>query len=92
MRPALGTALRNARSTHGLGVAGAVARHALEHDWNDTLGLWCQPGGAGDGRLSRGGWATVASWRAACDVQRALDAGLWPTPRADAPTLADVPR
>lgn len=87
---ALGTALRNARSPHGLGVAGAIARHALDHDWDDTLGLWCQPGGAGDGRLSRGGWATVASWRAARDVQRALEAGLWPTPLADAPTIGDV--
>jgi hypothetical protein len=89
---ALGTALRNARSPHGLGVAGAIARHALEHDWGDTLGLSCQRGSAGDGRLSRGGWATVASWRAARDVHRALEAGLWPTPLADAPTLEDVPR
>ncbi len=88
---ALGTALRQARSPHGLGVAGAIARHALEHDLGDALALWTQPGAPG-GERYRGGAATVASWRGARAIRRALEAGVWPSPLADAPTLEDVPR
>jgi len=85
---ALGRALQGPQTRFTLGVAGGIARHALEHDWDETLSLWCQPG-LGDAQ-GRGGWATVEAWRATRTVLRALEASEWPGPLADAATLADA--
>lgn len=85
---ALSRAMRASDSAFRFAVAGAIARHALEHDHDGALAIWCQAGGPGAG--SRGGMAAVETWRAARTVQRALVAGAWPSPLTAAPTLEDV--